>query len=558
MIFVKNNYITGDSISQEKYKVVLLEGMILEKGRKTDFAKNTAIMTAASIVMKLIGLYLNIFLARDLGAEGMGLYSLVMSVYFLASGISVSGMSVAVTRISSQELASGSESTCRGTLKYCMFVSGALALLSGIIMVCLSSPISEHWLKDKNTAKSLCVIAFALLPVSISAMLRGWYTARRKILMPAVSQLFEQIVRLASCVTLVKTVAEDAQSGCFALVLSDVTAEYAGCALLFVFFIIIEKRESSEPHNIGRRTADHAVPITFSHYLTATLRTVESTLIPACLVTYGMSRSDALSSLGIIHSMAVPLLFFPAAVLSSAGSLLIPEIVRYNALGQRMEVRKTTEKAVGMTVCCGVPVGAVFLMFAKEWGVMFYNEERLGAVLSVLAPLVPLMYSETICTAILRGLGEQKSLLRYNTIDGVLRLVLIIITVPKFGVSGILGTMIASNIFTPVMCLVRLNRITGAKDYFGMVLKSIVGALCGAGIVYVSRKALSGIPDKAGAVIFSAVFVLVYGLAILCSTQKLKEAAHRACLQIPKEVRCISCRQVRADTQAARHAHRSR
>lgn len=530
----------------------------MEKGRKADFAKNTAVMTAALMIMKLIGLYLNIFIARNLGAEGMGLYSLVMSVYILASGISVSGMSVAVTRISSQELASGSESTCRGTLKYCIFISGALALLSGTIMVCLSEPISLYWLKDKDTAKSLCVIALALLPVSISAMLRGWYTARRKILMPAVSQLFEQIIRLVSCITFIKTIAEDAQSGCFALVLSDVIAEYAGCALLFIFFITTEKRESEEPHNIGKRIADHAVPITASHYLTSTLRTVESSLIPTCLIAYGMSRSDALSSLGIIHSMAIPLLFFPSAILSSAGSLLIPEIVRYNALGQRAEVRKTTEKAVGMTVCCAVPVGAVFLMFAKEWGLLFYNEERLGPVLTILAPLVPLMYSETICTAVLRGLGEQKSLLRYNTADGVIRLLLVVLLVPRFGASGILGTMIVSNVFTPLMCFIRLNKVSGAKDYVKMTLKSLICAVGGCAVVFICKKALSEIPDKAGAIIFSAVFVLVYGLAILCSTQKLKEAARRVCLQIPKEVRYISCRQALSDVRAVRHARRSR
>ncbi len=529
----------------------------METGRKKDFAKNTAIMTTASMVIKLIGLYLNIFLARNIGAEGMGLYGLIMSVYILASGISVSGMSVAVTRISSQELASGSESTCRGALRRCVFISAVLSLCAGIVMVCLSGVISVHWLKDANTANSLCVIALALLPVSVSAMLRGWYTARRKILMPSLSQLFEQAVRLFSCAALVPMLAKNTQSGCLALVISDVIAEYAGCGLLLIYYIFSEKSNSKEPENIGKRIADNALPITASHYLSSVMRTAESSLIPVSLVAYGMGRGDALSQLGIIYSMAVPLLLFPSAALTSAGSLLIPETVRYKALGQTENLRCTVEKAIGITIYCAVPASAVFLMFAEEWGLIFYDDGRLKLILTVLSPLVPLMYSEIICTSVLRGLGEQKSILKYNMADGTLRLLLIVLIVPRLGTSGVLIVIMVSNILTPIMCLVKLNKVTGAKRYFSALFKSVVYALCGAAVVFISRKALPGVSDKAGAVIFSVAYIMVYGILSLCSTRWLKEAVHRVCLQIPKAVRYISCRQDFSDAQAVRRAHRS-
>ncbi len=530
----------------------------MEYGRKIAFAKNTVIMTVASMMMKLIGLYLNMQLARSLKAEGLGLYSLVMSVYVLASGISVSGMSVAVTRISSQELATGNEGSCRGVLRRCMFISTVLSICAGIIMVCMSRVISLHWLKDIRTVNSLCTIAFALPFVSMSAMFRGWYTARRKMLMPSVSQLFEQIIRLVSCMIIVPRIAMDAASGCLAVVCSDVIAEFAGCMMITVFYFASRKAKLSSPDNIGRRIFEHAVPITASHYLTSTLRTVESTLIPSCLVSFGLSRSSAISQLGMIHSMAVPLLFFPSAILTSAGALLIPEVVRYKALDKNEKVKATVEKALNLTVCFAVPVGAVFLMFAKEWGIIIYNEERLAMLLTALAPLVPLMYCETICTAILRGLGEQISLLKYNVTDGVLRLLLIILLVPRLGVAGILAVMIASNIFTPLMCFIRLRKITGAKDYIGSLVKSLACTVGSIIAVMACRKALSEIPDKADAVIFSVIFILLYGIAILCSTQKLKEAARRVCLQIPKGVRYISCRQVPSDGQAMHRARHNR
>ncbi len=530
----------------------------MEEGRKTLFAKNTIIMTASSMAVKLLGLYLSMQLARSMKAEGMGLYSLVMSVYILASGLSVSGMSVAVTRISSQELAKGDEKTCRGTLRRCIYISLSLALTAALLMIGLSGVIAEHWLKDTRTVNSLCILAAALPFVSISAMLRGWYTARRKMLPPSLSQFFEQVVRLVSCLILVPKITTDASSGCLAVAICDLIAEFSGCALISIIYICSKKETSKAPENIGKRIFEHTLPITASHYLTSTLRTVESSLIPICLVAFGLSREEGLAKLGMIHSMAVPLMFFPSAMLTAAGTLLIPEIVRYNALGKNKKVKKTIESAVNLTIICAFPISAVFFLFGREWGVIVYNEPELSTILTVLAPLVPLMYCETICSSVLRGLGEQNSLLRYNAADGVLRLIFIILLVPRIGVAGVLVTMIISNIFTPVMCVLRLRKKANASEYAGAFLSSLVCIFAAGSITYFLKKTLSGIPDKVGAVLFSIIMVLIYFLFILGSTQKLKEAVRRVCLRIPKAVRYISCRRGSADAEAMRRAHHSR
>ncbi len=527
-------------------------------GRKRAFAQNTLIMTVTSLITKLMGLYLNVYLARYLKAEGLGLYGLVMSVYVFASGFSVSGMSVAVSRISSQELAKNDESTSRGVLRRCMCISVVLSLFAAVMMVSLSGVIAKHWIKDEGTVNSLCTASLALPLISISAMFRGWYTAMRKVLMPSLSQLFEQIVRLCSCIVIIPRLAKDTASGCFSVVLCDLLAEFAGCAFITVFYLFSKKAKHKTPQMIGRRISDNAVPITVSHYLSSTLRTVESMLIPTCLICYGLSRGKALSQIGMIHSMALPLLFFPSSLLTAAGSLLTPEIVRYKSLNENRKVREIVEKSIGLTILCAVPIATLFLLFAKEISMTLYGERGLIGILSVLAPLVPMMYCETICTGLLRGLGEQKCLLKYSAADGIMRLILILVLVPQLGLSGLLATMIISNIFTPVMCALRLRKVTGAE---GFVRSAIVSLACGAvsGIITVlCKKAISGIPDMAVAIICGAVFVAVYILLILCSRRKPEEAARRVCLRIPKAVRYISCRQDSSGAQAEHRVQHSR
>ena len=65
---------------------------------------NTALMTAASLLMRCIAMGFQGYLAGRIGAAGIGLYQLVMSVEMLATTFAVSGIRFAVTRLVSEEL----------------------------------------------------------------------------------------------------------------------------------------------------------------------------------------------------------------------------------------------------------------------------------------------------------------------------------------------------------------------------------------------------------------------------------------------------------------------
>jgi len=83
------------------------------KMKKTLFIKNAAILTVSSLILRFAGIVFKVWLASAVGAEGMGLYQLVLSVYVLASTFATSGICTAVTRLVADELAVGSR---EGTL----------------------------------------------------------------------------------------------------------------------------------------------------------------------------------------------------------------------------------------------------------------------------------------------------------------------------------------------------------------------------------------------------------------------------------------------------------
>ena len=68
-------------------------------------------MSATTLLMRTIALSFNIYLSARLGSAGMGLFTLVSSVYSFAATFALSGVNLASTRLTAQAL--GRESVAR-------------------------------------------------------------------------------------------------------------------------------------------------------------------------------------------------------------------------------------------------------------------------------------------------------------------------------------------------------------------------------------------------------------------------------------------------------------
>ena len=72
--------------------------------RKTKiFFINSFILTITSFILKCIGMGFSLYVSNKIGAEAVGAFSLVMSVYMFAITLATSGLSLACTCIVSEE-----------------------------------------------------------------------------------------------------------------------------------------------------------------------------------------------------------------------------------------------------------------------------------------------------------------------------------------------------------------------------------------------------------------------------------------------------------------------
>lgn len=441
--------------------------------KKVLFIKNALILTVTALILRVIGMVFRVWLAGSIGAEGMGLYQVIFSVYILASTFATSGISTAVTRLVTERLAAGDKGSTGRILRLSSFLTLVVAAVTSIIIIIFSAPISKYLIGDMRAILSVRILCLGLPFMGVCSCFRGYFLARRSTLPPSISQIAEQIVRMLVIVFLVgKYASKGLTYTSAAVLLGDAVAEGMGCLLIWLFFKLdFRKIRQKSANSLKKRTIFSEIfrislPISGGRYLHTALRTAESLITPNCLAKYSGTKTAALEQFGMIKGMALPILLFPASLLSAVSTLLIPEITQSVAEKNNLSVQSAVEKVFRITAFSSFLIGGIFFALAGPLGVVVYSSGSVGYLIKALAPLVPFMYIDLIADGILKGLDEQTFLFKSNVFDSLVRVVLVFLLVPKFGMTGFLGVMIFSNLFTSVVSVIRILKTTKTKFSF--------------------------------------------------------------------------------------------
>lgn len=449
------------------YRITKKVGEIL---KKTLFIKNAIILTVSSLLLRFAGIIFKVWLAAEIGSEGIGLYQLIFSVYVLITAFATSGISTAVTKLVAEELALGSKKGTLKILKRAITLSLIIAFVSAAAVFFGSNLIAQHLLGDMRAVSALKILPFSLPFMGTTACLRGYFIARRRASPNAVSQIFEQIIRIGIILILVKRFASGGlEISCAAIVFGDVTAEIFSFLILYTVHLFDRRKlnilsgRALPDYPVCKKILGIATPITSGRYINSLLRTGENILVPKNLAKYPFSGESALSQFGMIKGMALPILFFPSAILNSVSLLLIPEMSEASAKNQYLLVKRATHNILKLTAVISFIFSAVFFVAGNKIGLIIYKNSQVGFLLCALSPIVPFMYLDSISDGILKGLDQQLFTFRTAISDSTIRIILILILLPLTGLKGFIGIMYFSNLLTCFLNVGRLIKVTGAN-----------------------------------------------------------------------------------------------
>jgi len=437
---------------------------------------NAFILTVSSLILRTIGISFRVYISNKIGAEGLGLYQLIFSIYTFALTFATSGISLAVTRLVAEEKAIGSHATAKKVLRKIFVLSFTLSITACFVLYFFSDFLGVKFLNDNRTVLGLKLLAFSLPFIGISSCLRGYFNALRNVIKPASAQILEQISEIFVVVNIINYfLPRGLEYAVAAVILGTTVSEIISCMYLFLLYYFEERKYKNKYYTkntenkiikqkgVLRRILSISLPIAVSSYIRSALKTIENILIPSGLKKYGSTNKFALEQYGMLTGMALPILNFPSVFLSSFSALLVPEIAEANARGHKKRVNYTISRVFQLTSLLSILITGVIILFSAELGIAIYNHKEISPMLRMLAPLIPIMYLDNVADGMLKGLNQQMSTMTYNIIDSILRVAMIYYLIPAKGVNGLIIVIIVSNVMDSFLSIGRLLKVTGLK-----------------------------------------------------------------------------------------------
>ncbi len=487
--------------------------------------KGTLILTAAGIISRLLGFYYRIYLTGLIGAEGLGLYQMVMPAITVCMAISCSGITLAISRYTAMFLEKKQLQTARHTLIVGMCLSFSLALICSIILHIGADFLAINLFKDARCFDLIKVIALILPLSAIHNCINSFFLGKCNTAIPAISQLLEQIVRIGS-VILICTIklskgetitAQTGMAGLFCGELVSCLFSLSICAFSGKDFAI------RHPLPIVRDIVKMALPVSTNRIALSLLHGMEALLIPAMLKLSGMNTSESLSVYGILSGMAIPLVMLPSTLINSFSSMLLPTVSKNSAKtnnGSSTPVIHTINTALKCSMLMGILCLGAFLVWGGTAGTLLFGEPLAGKFVTIFAWMCPFLYIGTTFSSILNGLGKTHITLLFDVSSFIMRILLIVVLVPRVGITGYLVAFLVSEIYLAMAVLLNLYKTFHFNfDAFGLIIKPILAIVIAAGASLYSYQLILGLlPQIAPLMVLCAaggVMLIIYGIFVL-------------------------------------------
>lgn len=448
------------------------------------FIINGLIMTVTSLLLRTLGVAWGAFVSRRLGADGMGLYTLIMSVYGLAVTVAASGVNLASTRMCAKALGK-SEGCVSAALRRCIAYAASCGVGAFFLLFFGAEFVASHWLGDVRCTTALKLLAVSLPFIAVSNALHGYFTAVRKVSKSAATQIFEQIFKVMfTGWLLLSVVPEGIEYACIALVGGGALAEAVSFIMALLLYLYERRNKAScavgkcEGKALTRELFGITVPVAAAAYVRSGLTTLEHMLIPRGLKKNPATAATALATYGVLCGMVMPVIMFPTALLYSFTGLLIPEFSAEQAKGNPLHIKYMISRSLGLTLIFSVGCAAIMGMFSHELGILIYDSADAGEFIRVMAPLIPVMYLDHATDSILKGLGEQVYCMKVNILDAAMCTLLVYLLCPRIGIWGYILTIYIAEVVNASLSLWRLTKVSGfsakiVRDFAKPVLCAI-------------------------------------------------------------------------------------
>jgi len=503
-----------------------------------NFVKGAAILGVAGLIVKIIGAFFRIPLTNVVGTEGMGYYQMAYPIYNMLLVISTAGLPTAISKLVSERVAKDDYAGAHYTFKVAWRVLLVLGIATSIIMLALSGPISSLQ-KSAPAVYSLMAISPALFFVSMISAYRGYFQGLQYMVPTAVSQLLEQLFKLAVGLSLAYALLRMTgrpELGAMGALLGVSVSEIVALVYMMLMYRrrkgeIIARIPELDPQGasknfkpIFKQIVVIAIPVTLGACVMPIVSALDSVIVSRSLQAIGYAQKEAASMYGVLTGVVNPLINMPAVLSLALAMSLVPAISQSRAQGDNANVAAKSSFGFKLALLVGLPCAVGFILLARPIIMMLYKNVQ-GSELAMATLLFQLMSFGVLfltmiqtLTGILQGYGKPM-LPVIGLAAGAAAKIVVSITLirnPQINIYGAaIGTIVCYAIAAVIDITFTVKRTRFKVSLLSHILKPVVSTLAMGAAAWLVYKAVGGFSNTVGVLAAIVAGLLVYMLALI-------------------------------------------
>ena len=512
----------------------------MEATKKTTFVKGAAILAAAGLICKLIGVFFRIFAVRIIGESGMFYYELVYPTYSWLLIISSSGIPTAISRMVAERVAVGNYYGARRVFRWSLLLLLLIGAVTSSLMFFLAPWLGKTVLNGGDGAEyAMMALAPALLFVSLMCAYRGYLQGLQRMTGTSVSQFAQQIFKfifglLFAWLLFRKYADTDLcyAAGAAGLLLGVTVSELLSLFVIMIFYAKVRKRypvtvipETQKADLVFGRLLVIAIPITLGASILPFANFLDSVMIKRLLEGVGYTVEEAELRYTTLCLYVRSIINLPATLTIGISMSVVPAISAARVREDRSGVQQLSLLSLKIAMAIGLPCAVGLSVLAGPIITLLYSRitpqayEIAVPLMHVAAFTVIFISLVQTATGALQGAGNHWLPMWFLLIGGLTKIAVNFIFIPmkEINILGAVFSNLACFGVAGILDTIALLRITKAKlNVFDTFLKPIAASALMGGAAWGVHWLLSRLPlFRSGTLMRSVATLLAIAAAVI-------------------------------------------
>lgn len=504
----------------------------MKKSKTQTFMASVAMVMCSQVVIKLLGFMYRIVITNveGFGNEGNGIYNYGYQIYVLLLAISSVGIPNAIAKLVSEKCATDDFKSAYRIFRCALVLFSVIGGVLGVLLYAMAPLIDSAMFDTPTIVRVLRVLSPAILFVSVSSVIRGFFQGMKNMKATSTSQVIEQLIKCVATILIVMAMAGGEPE---AMAAGATVATTLSTLLSLIYLVIFYKNNKAD---IRERLAESkplvresfgkiskailyvAVPISLGSIVASINRVVDLTTVVQGLKVALAGTPDidnVTMALSGMLSKGDVIINLPLALNIAFSTVLVPTVAGAMAVGDKKTACDKVSFSLLVSIVIALPATIGCIVLADEIFLMLYPNAPEGGYLFAISAITIFFSAITQTNAgSLQGLGKVFVPAIALVVGGIVKLIvnLLLIPIPEI---NILGAPIGSVLCQGIGCAITFGVVRknlpvrlGLSKY---LIKPLTSSLVMGAVVFVISRTLTGfVGNTASTILAIGAGLLIY------------------------------------------------